>query len=75
MAGDTVRKRKFDRSLQLEYDRDRLIDMKMIQVYQLLVPEKTWIKKNRPKKGSQRHDDSRDICESILGSPKRRAHN
>ncbi len=75
MAGDNVNKRESDRHFQLEYDHDRLIDMKMVQVYQLLVPEKIWVKESKPKKGSEGHEVSRDICESILGAPKRRAHN
>jgi hypothetical protein len=75
MAGGNVRNRECHRNLQLEYDHDRLIDMKMVQVYQLLVPDKIWVKRNNEQRENQRHEISRDICEGILGPPKRRAHN
>ena len=35
MDGGRVRERKLVRNIELEYSYDRLIDMKMIQAYQL----------------------------------------
>ena len=42
--GRCSEKRKTIRNIQLEYSYDRLIEMKMIQAYQLLVPDKAWEK-------------------------------
>lgn len=44
MDGDNGQKKKFDRNIELEYNHDRLIGMKMIQAYQLLVLDKIWVK-------------------------------
>jgi len=74
MDGDNVRKKKFDRDIQLEYNHDRLIGMKMIQAYQLLVPDKTWVKDINQQGENRNHATSRDICESVIGPAKRRAH-
>jgi hypothetical protein len=74
MAGGSVRKKNIVRNLRLEYGHDRLIDMKMIQVYQILVPDKIWIKEDSQQRGTQRHATSRDICEGVLGPSKRRSH-
>ncbi len=75
MAGSSKRSQKKDRSVQLEYNYDRLIDMKIIQVYQLLVPDQNWSKepeenqKNHSKINgdSTEHEISRDIRKGILG--------
>ena len=74
MDGGNGRKKKFDRNIQLEYYHDRLIGMKMIQAYQLLVPDKIGVKDTNQKKDNRQHATSRDICESVFGPPKRRAH-
>jgi hypothetical protein len=74
MDGGNDRKKKYDRNIQLEYCHDRLIGMKMIQAYQLLVPDKIWVKNINQKRDNRVHATSRDICESVFGAPKRRAH-
>jgi hypothetical protein len=74
MEGDSVREKKVDRKIQLEYHHDRLIDMKMIQAYQLLVPERVWIKDINQQRGSQEDETGGTICESVIRSSKRRAH-
>ena len=74
MDGDRVRERKIVRNIELEYSYDRLIDMKMIQVYQLLVPDKTR-KKDISQHGKSREDaNSRYIREGVIGTSKRRSH-
>jgi hypothetical protein len=72
MDGGNGQKKKFDRTIQLEYHHDRLATMKMIQAYQLLVPDKIWAKGINQKRDSRHHATSRDICESIFGPSKRR---
>jgi hypothetical protein len=74
MDGDNGRKKKFDRNIELEYNHDRLIGMKIIQVYQLLVPDKIWVKDIDPERDNRKHGTSSDICESVFGPSKRRAH-
>jgi hypothetical protein len=74
MDGDKVQKKRFARSIQLEYNHDRLIEMKMVQVYQLLVPDKIWVRGNGQQAENQQHEAGRDICEGVLRSSKRRAH-
>jgi hypothetical protein len=74
MDGGNVQKKKFDRNIQLEYSQDRLIDMKMIQAYQLLVPDKVWVKDINKQRGNREHASSGTICESIIGPTKGRAH-
>ncbi len=75
MDGDNGRKKKFDRNIDLEYHHDRSSDTKMIQAYQLLVPDKIWVKDINPKRDNREHDTSSDICESVFGPSKRRTHN
>ena len=74
MDGGRVRERKLVRNIELEYSYDRLIDMKMIQVYQLLVPDKTWEKDINQQGKSRENGTSRDICEGVIRTSKRRAH-
>ena len=74
MDGGHVRERKLVRNIELEYSYDRLIDMKMIQVYQLLVPDKGR-KKGVSQNGKSRDNaTSRHIREGVIGTSKRRAH-
>ena len=40
MDGGNGQKKKFDRTIQLEYHHDRLATIKMIQAYRLLVPDR-----------------------------------
>ena len=74
MDGGRVQERKLDRNIQLEYSYDRLIDMKMIQVYQLLVPDKAWKRDISQHDKSREHATSRHIREGVIGTSKRRAH-
>ena len=69
MDGDTKRNNKNDRTVQLEYNYDRLIDMKIIQAYKLLVPDKNWVKDSGKKPSMEDktdHEASWDICKGIL---------
>lgn len=74
MDGDSVRERKRDRNIHLEYSFDRLIDKKMIQVYQLLVPDKAWKKDVNEQDKNREYATSEYICEGVIGPSKRRAH-
>ena len=74
MDGDNDREKTFGRNIQLEYKHDRLMDMKIIQAYQLLVPDKSWVRDIKQKGGDPEHATSRAICESVIGPSKRRAH-
>ncbi len=69
MAGDNVRKNKSEKTIQLEYSNDRLMDMKLIQAYQLLVPDNARVKDStrQTSKGDGEYADSRDIRKSLLG--------
>ena len=69
MGRSTIRKNKNDREIKLEYRHDRLTDMKMSQAYQLLVPDKFWIKNsaNQPKGENLEHAGCRDIRKSFFG--------
>ena len=74
MDGGRVRERKLVRNIELEYSYDRLIDMKIIQVYQLLVPDKDR-KRDISQHGKSRENvTSRHIREGVIGASKRRAH-
>lgn len=71
MAGDAARKKKNDREIQLEYNYDRLMDMKVIQAYQVLVPDKMWVKDSAKQPSvineeSPGNATSRDICKGIF---------
>ena len=75
----TNKENNSERIIQLEYNYDRLIDMKIIQAYQLLVPDKAWIKdseKQSSMKSGENSEDAtiRDICKSFFGSAKRRTY-
>ena len=74
MGGGRVRERKLVRNIELEYSYDRLIDMKMIQVYQLLVPDKAWKKDINHHGKSRENATSRHIRKGVIGTSKRRAH-
>lgn len=72
MDRSPVGKSKKDREIKLEYRHDRLMDMKVIQVYQLLVPDKFWCKnsENQPpniKGEAPEHASCRDIRKSLFG--------
>lgn len=72
MDRSQVGRNKKGRDIKLEYSHDRLMGMKVIQVYQLLVPDKFWghnsedytskIKGETPK-----HASCRDIRKSLFG--------
>jgi hypothetical protein len=72
MDRSQVGKNKKDREIKLEYSHDRLMNMKVIQVYQLLVPDKFW-SKNSEKQTSNikgetpKHASCRDIRKSLFG--------
>ncbi len=77
MDGDAVRKN--NRDIKLEYSYDRLMDMKIIQAYQLLVPDKFWVTNSENQtlntiEESPEHASGRDIRKSLFGSTKRRTH-
>src|ERR1700751_1870234 len=66
-------------TVQLEYRFDRLLVLKLEQVYQLLVPNRRWpvgvsaITEKQP----QEHINElprRDLCSSVLRSPEREPH-
>lgn len=72
MDRSPVKKDKNGRKIKLEYRHDRLMDMKIIQAYQLLVPDKFWIKnsENRilnKKEENSEHANCRDIRKSLFG--------
>lgn len=74
MDGDIVQEKRLDRNLQLEYNYDRLIDIKLIQAYQLLVPDKAWKKDINQEGRDGEHETSGHIRQSVIGPSKRRAH-
>ncbi len=72
MDRSQVGKNKKDREIKLEYSHDRLMNMKVIQVYQLLVPDKFWSKnsENQPsniKGETPEYANCRDIRKSLFG--------
>lgn len=65
-------KNKKDREIKLEYSHDRLMSMKVIQVYQLLVPDKFWSKNSEDQPsniegGTPEYANCRDIRKSLFG--------
>jgi len=72
MDRNPVRKNKKDREIKLEYNHDRLKDMKVIQAYQLLVPDKFWVKNSENKTSNIKgetleHANCRNIRKSLFG--------
>ncbi len=72
MDRSQIGKNKKDREIKLEYSHDRLMNMKVIQVYQLLVPDKFWSKnsENQPsniKGETPEYANCRDIRKSLFG--------
>jgi len=72
MDRNPVEKNKKDREIKLEYNHDRLMNMKVIQVYQLLVPDKFWGQNSKDQtsniKGeTPKHANCRDIRKSLFG--------
>ena len=66
------KKDKNGRKIKLEYSHDRLMDMKIIQVYQLLVPDKFWIKNSENQILNKKGENSGnancwDIRKSLFG--------
>ena len=66
--------------IELEYSFDRLSKRKIIQVYQLLVPDRIWEIKNKKgfldqKDGVTKDESDSNLCTGIIGSAKTRAHN
>ena len=58
-------------AVQLEYIFDRLLSAKLVQAYQLLVPEKVWVTgegRDHNSGESTQHENSGDLCTRILGS-------
>jgi hypothetical protein len=76
-----VNRGKFFKQIELEYSFDRLSGERIIQAYQILVPEKIWktgfTKEclEEEKGGGTGHEFGSDLCASVLGSTKRRTHN
>jgi len=72
MDRSPVRKSKKDREIKLEYSHDRLMNMKVIQVYQLLVPDKFWSKNSEDQTSNIKGETpgyarSTDIRKSLFG--------
>lgn len=72
MDRSPVKKDKNDREIKLEYRHDRLMDMKIIQAYQLLVPDKFWYQNledqtSNIKGETPKHASCRDIRKSLFG--------
>jgi hypothetical protein len=72
MDRSQVGKNKKDREIKLEYSHDRLMNMKVIQVYQLLVPDKFWSKNSGNQSSNIKGEaleyaNCRDIRKSLLG--------
>jgi hypothetical protein len=61
-----VQEKRFDRKIRLEHRYDRLVDIKMVQVYQLLVPDKVWFTEMDQQMEGQKHETGGNICEGIL---------
>lgn len=78
--GGVAKREKSSKKLELEYSFDRLSAKKIIQIYQLLVPDKIWETSSgkqylEEKEEDIGHEHRRDIRSSILWSSKRGAHN
>jgi hypothetical protein len=72
MDRNPVEKNKKDREIKLEYSHDRLVNMKFIQVYQLLVPDKFWSQNSEDQTSNiggetPKHASCRDIRKSLFG--------
>jgi hypothetical protein len=61
-----VQERRIDKDIQLEHSNDRLFDIKIVQVYQLLVPDKVWFTEMDQQMESPEYETGRHICEGIL---------
>jgi hypothetical protein len=69
VARGVVKRSKISKQIQLEYCFDRLSVKKIVQVYQLLVPDKTWetgVESGNLDKQSigRRYDAGSNLCSS-----------
>jgi hypothetical protein len=65
-----------DRGIRLEYSFDRLWVPKMVQVYQILIPDKIWPagaqnEEMKPQRENQEYETGSDLRASVLGETKR----
>ena len=72
MGRNPVGKNKKDREIKLEYSHHRLMNMKVIQAYQLLVPDKCWGQNSEDQTSNRKgetpkHANCRDIRKSLFG--------
>ena len=56
-------------AIELEFTFDRLLSVKLAQVYQLLVPDKAWLtgKERSCTQGESGHETGRDLCTGVFG--------
>jgi hypothetical protein len=67
---------KFEKQIRLEYCFDRLSSIKIIQIFEIFVPDKVWIPGNDGKdvtrsEGGSEHEACSRLRTSVLGRPKR----
>ena len=76
MAGVVAKKQPPKQSIRLEYTFDRLLDAKLAQVYEVLVPDKAWPTNEQPsdRDGRQLNESSSDLCTSLIGPAERREY-
>jgi hypothetical protein len=68
--------KKYQKQIELDFCFDRLSAKKLSLAYRLLVPNKSWTVERMmqtPDRGIT-NDDGSDICESFIGTTKRRAY-
>jgi hypothetical protein len=63
---DKDKERVGRRKIQLEYNFDRLSEKKIVQVYQILLPDKIWTTGNRGEGSTQPAGSLRDEASSDL---------
>jgi hypothetical protein len=68
--------KRSQKQIELDFCFDRLSAKKLALAYRLLVPDKSWTvgrMMQEPDKGVA-NDDGSDLCESFIGTSKRRAY-
>jgi hypothetical protein len=70
--------KRYPKQIEFDFYFDRLSAKKLALAYKLLVPDKSWTvgqAMQPPDKGKGvGNDDGSNLCESFLGTPKRRAY-
>jgi hypothetical protein len=74
MVGVVAKQEPTKHTIQFEYTFDRLLDMKLAQVYDVLVPDKAWSthEQHSETDGSRLNESGSDLCTRLIGPAERR---